>query len=73
MCLICTIMEHMPKVKENSHFFHIGFPKTASTFVHQVIKNSEFIDCLESKDLNTFSWNKNNFNKKKIFRVLRKN
>ena len=55
----------MPKVKENSHFFHIGFPKTASTFVHQVIKNSEFIDCLESKDLNTFSWNKNNFNKKK--------
>ncbi len=73
MYLFYTITNIVFKAKNNSHFFHIGFPKTASTFVHQVIKNSEFIDCLESKDLNTFSWNKVNFNKKKYLKSYKKN
>tara|TARA_Y100000992_G_scaffold168208_1_gene113004 strand:+ start:252 stop:1061 length:810 start_codon:yes stop_codon:yes gene_type:complete len=49
------------KIKKN-YFFHIGFPKTASTYLHQVLKKSESVDTLFSKDLDFFSFNKANLN-----------
>ena len=53
--------------------YHIGFPKTGTTFIHQVIKKNEKFDCPISKDHSTFTYNKDRFNKAKYLKLFKNN
>ena len=50
-------------MSKNNYFFHIGFPKTASTYLHQVFLKTRYVDTLYSKDLDFFTRKKSSIQK----------
>lgn len=59
-------------MSKNNYFFHIGFPKTASTYLHQVFVKTKYVDSLYSKDLDFFT-RKKSFLKKEAYESEFKN
>lgn len=53
--------------------FFIGFPKTASTYLHEVFKLQNSLDVAISKDHNFFSINKNAFSEQKYNSLFKNN